>query len=109
MIASQFIMDPLRGATTLWRVVWLYSLVGGAVLQIVALVFAGEGGSAKAIALVGLAYGSYGTFAAYRCAGNNPWPSLGRLVRLCALISLCLVPLVAYLILNDKFIQVKAN
>jgi hypothetical protein len=74
MIASQFIMDPLRGATTLWRVVWLYSLVGGAVLQIVALVFAGEGGSAKAIALVGLAYGSYVTFAAYRCAGNNPWP-----------------------------------
>jgi hypothetical protein len=108
MTASQLIMDPLRGATTLWRVVWLYSFVGGATLQVVALIFVGEGGSAQAMALVALAYGSYVTFAAYRCAGNCPWPSLARLIRLCALISLLMVPQLAYLVLSGKIIQLKA-
>jgi hypothetical protein len=83
----------------LWRVAWLYSFVGGAVLQIIALLLVKAGGSVQVISLACLAYGSYATFAAYRCAGNCPWPTFGRLVRFCALISLLFVPFAAYLII----------
>jgi hypothetical protein len=99
MTAAQFILEPLRGVTTLWRVAWLYSFVGGAVLQIIALLVVKVGGSVQVISLACLAYGSYVTFATYRCAGNCPWPTLGRLVRFFALISLLFVPFAIYLII----------
>jgi len=93
-------LDPLRGETTLWKVAWLYSFVGGGILQIVALLMVKAGASIQVTALVCLGYGSYVTVAVYRCAGNCPWPFFGRLVRLCALISLLIVPFAAYLILT---------
>jgi hypothetical protein len=102
MTTSQFILDPLRGVTRLWKVAWLYSLVGGAVLQIASLSFVKAGGSVVVISLVCLAYGTYVTFGFYRCAGNCPWPTFGRLVRFCSLISLIAVPFFAYLILADN-------
>jgi RsiW-degrading membrane proteinase PrsW (M82 family) len=100
MTASQFILDPLHGATSLWRVAWLYSFVGGAVLQIIVFLLVKAGGSVQAISLACLGYGAYVTFAAYRCDGNCPWPTLARLVRFCALISLLVVLFAAYLILT---------
>src|SRR5260370_4689230 len=96
MTAVKVILEPLRGATTLWRVAWLYSFMGGAVLQILAILVVKAGASVQMVALACLTYGSYVTFAAYRCARNCPWPSLGRLVRFAALISLLLVPFVAF-------------
>jgi hypothetical protein len=99
--ASQFFLDPLLGVTTLWKVAWLYSFVGGAVLQIIAIFVIKADASIEVTSLVCVAYGSYVTLALYRCASNCPWPFLGRLVRLCALISLIIVvPFAAYLILN---------
>jgi hypothetical protein len=101
MIASKFILDPLRGVTKLWKVAWFYSLVGGAVLQIVSLLFVKAGGSVVVVSLVCLAYVTYVTFGFYRCAGNCPWPTIGRLVRFCSLTSLIAVLFLAYLILAD--------
>ena len=100
MTASQAVLDPLRGATSLWKVTWLYSFVGGAALEILGLLIAPSGdGSARAFALIGLLYGTYVTVAAFRCARNCPWPFLSQLVRLCSAIALFLVPYMAYLIL----------
>src|ERR1700688_3622821 len=91
MSASQFITDPLNGKTTLWRVAWLYSFIGGAVLQIAAVSIVEAGASRELVLLAGLVYGTFVTFAAYRCAVNCPWPILARLVRLCSLFSLLVV------------------
>jgi hypothetical protein len=101
MTVSQFVTDPLRGATTLWRVAWLYSFVGGAVLEVIALFLVKAGTPTQVVAFIGLGYGTYVTFAAYRCAGNCPWPTFSRLIRLCTLVSLAGVPFFAYLILTD--------
>ena len=100
MTASPLILDPLRGETSLWRVAWLYRLVGGAVLQIAALLLTKAGASVQVVLFGCLAYGTYVSFATYRCAWNCPWPTLGRLVRLCSLISLLIVPFAVYLIAN---------
>jgi hypothetical protein len=102
MPAIQFIADPLNGKVTLWRVVWLYSFVGGAVIQIAAFLLVEAGVPIRVVALVCLAYGAFVTFAVYRCARNCPWPTFGRLVRFCALLSLLLAPIAAYLIASGS-------
>ena len=101
MAALDFALNPVRGLTPLWKVALLYSIVGGALFQVVVLVTAPTSdGGRRALALVALAYGTYVTVATYRCAMNCPWPTFGRLVRLCAALSLLLVPFMAYLILR---------
>jgi hypothetical protein len=99
--ASQFFLDPLRGKTTLWRVCWLYSIVGGAILQALAWAVAGRSvAAARTFALFALAYSIYVTISIYRCAGNCPWPTFGRVVRLCALVGLLVTPYMGYLLFN---------
>ncbi len=102
MTASQFILDPLRGKISLWRVTWLYCLVPGAILQVFGELVAGAGDAAmRAFGLLALLYATYVAVATYRCAGNCPWPWVGDYVRFCVLVSLVTVlPLMAYLILS---------
>ena len=101
MTALDFALNPLRGLTPLWKVALLYSIVGGAVGQVVAIIVAPTSdGGRRALALAALAYGTYVTVATYRCAMNCPWPILGRIVRLCAALSLLIVPFMVYLIFS---------
>jgi hypothetical protein len=101
MAALDFALNPLRGSTPLWKIALLYSIVGGAVFQVIAMIVApAPGGGRQVLALAALAYGTYVTVATYRCALNCPWPTLGRFVRLCAALSLLVVPFVAYLIFS---------
>ncbi len=71
MTASQFILDPLRGKISLWRVTWLYCLVPGAILQMVGELIVGAGDTAmRAVGLLALLYATYVAVATSRCAGN---------------------------------------
>jgi hypothetical protein len=103
MAALDFALNPARGVTPLWKVALLYSIVGGAALGTAAAVVAptSDGGK-RTLALVALAYGTYVTVAAYRCAPNCPWPAVSRLVRLCAALSLFAAPVILYLIIIGK-------
>ena len=96
----KFFADPVRGATSLWKVVWLYSVVGGAVLSLIGLALLPLGADvALVFSLICLCYGAYVTVATFQCALNCPWPPLGRLLRACCFLSLLAIPYFTYLIL----------
>jgi len=98
-------LNPIRGVTPLWKVAVLYSMVGGAIIAVAAMIIAPTTLSgARAVAFVGLLYGTYVVIAAYRCATNCPWPVLARLIRLCAVVSLMLVPFAAYELLFGEIV-----
>ena len=98
-----FLADPIKGKTSLWRVVWLYSLVGGVVVTVLeAAVFPGGEASVKLLAVLDLIYSTYVTIATYRCAGNGTSPAVARIARICAVISLILMPFATYLMLTES-------
>jgi tellurite resistance protein TehA-like permease len=97
----RWIMDPLRGKTTLGRVIWWYGIVGSLVYSALGLLVDVESERAmQAYTVGGLIYSVYVTIATYRCAASMR-SSFGRnFVRVSALLSLALLPLLAYLSLS---------
>jgi hypothetical protein len=98
---TRWIMDPLRGKTSLGRVIGWYGFVGSLVYSALGLIIDVESERAMRIYTIGgLIYSVYVTIATYRCAGSMR-SSFGRnLVRVSALLSLALLPVLAYLALS---------
>jgi hypothetical protein len=94
-------MDPLRGKTTLGRVIGWYGIVGSLLYSALGLFIDVESERAmQAYTIGGLILTVYVTIATYRCAASLR-SSLGRnLVRVSALLSLALLPILAYLALS---------
>ncbi|HME38814.1 MAG TPA: hypothetical protein VKG63_07610 [Steroidobacteraceae bacterium] len=98
MSLGTFLMDPLRRKTSLSRVCWLYGVVGSVLYAVIELFLDSGNEVAMRVYLVGgLVLSLYLTVATYQCAMNCRWAFLGRLVRVSALISLLLLPVIAYL------------
>jgi hypothetical protein len=97
----RWIMDPLRGKTSLGRVIGWYGIVGSLVYSALGLLIDVESDRAmRAYTIGGLIFSVYVTIATYRCAASMR-SSFGRnLVRISALLSLALLPLLAYLALS---------
>jgi hypothetical protein len=92
------VADPLRGRTSLSKVVWVYGLLGSLVYG--ALEFLLDPGNAPVIrvySVVGLLFSVYVTVATYRCADNCSSKFWGRMARGSAILSLLLLPVLAYL------------
>jgi hypothetical protein len=99
----RIITDPLRGVTPLWKVAVLYSIVGGGILGLfIQIAMPAEPSASRIYGLVSLMFGAYITIATYRCAANCGSPELARLVRLCAGLSLALLPFMAYLLVTGR-------
>ena len=98
---ARWIMDPLRGKTSLGRVIGWYGIVGSLVYSAFGLLIDVESDRAMRVyTLGGLIFSVYVTIATYRCAASMR-SSFGRnLVRISALLSLALLPLLAYLALS---------
>jgi hypothetical protein len=97
MTVTEFLQEPLQGQTSLSRVVWLYGVVGSLLFGAVELFLNPENQFAMRVyTILGLFFGIYITIATYRCAKNCKSPSLARFVRVCAVISLVLLPVLTY-------------
>jgi hypothetical protein len=97
----RWIMDPLRGQTSLGRVIGWYGIVGSLLYSALGLLIDVESDRAMRLYTIGgLIYSVYVTIATYRCAASMR-PSFARnFVRVSALLSLALLPLLAYLALS---------
>ena len=97
----RWIMDPLRGKTTVGRVIGWYGIFGSLVYSALGLfVDVGSNRAMQAYTIGGLLFSLYVTIATYRCAASMR-SSFGRgVVRVSALLSLALLPLLAYLALS---------
>jgi hypothetical protein len=96
-----WVMDPLRGKTTLGRVVGWYGIVGSLVYSAFGLFIDVESQRAMWVYTAGgLVFTVYVTIATYRCAASMR-SSFGRnFVRISALLSLALLALLTYLALS---------
>jgi hypothetical protein len=98
MNVADFIREPLQGRTALSRVFWLYGIVGSVIYSLLGMLFdAGNEMAFRLYSIGGLVFTVYVTIATYRCAGNCRSAGLARLVRISAVLSLLLLPLLAYL------------
>jgi hypothetical protein len=103
MTVTEFLQEPLQGQTSLSRVVWLYGIVGSLLFGAVELFLNPENQFAMRVyTILGLFFGTYITIATYRCAKNCKSPSLARFVRVCAVISLVLLPVLTYFDLTGQ-------
>ncbi len=95
---TRWIMDPLRGKTSFGSVLGWYGVVGSLVYSALGLLIDVESERAMRVyAVGGLIYSVYVTVATYRCAVSLRSSFTRNLVRVCALLSLVLLPILAYL------------
>jgi hypothetical protein len=98
MTLSAFLKEPLEGKTSLSRVVWLYGVLGSLLIGAVELFLDPENQFVMRIyTILGFFFGMYVTLATYRCAKNSKSPLLARVVRISAVITLLLLPVLTYL------------
>jgi hypothetical protein len=97
----RWIMDPLRGRSTLGRVVGWYGIVGSLIYSAFGLFIDVESVRVmQAYTIGGLIFSIYVTIATYQCAASMR-SSFGRnLVRVSAILTLVLLPFLAYLALS---------
>ncbi len=91
------IRDPLRGKTSLSKVIWLYGLGGSLIVSALGLLLPGGEAARRSYVVFGLVFSVYVTVATYQCAGNCRSTTLAWFVRICAVLSLVLLPVFAYL------------
>jgi len=89
--------DPLQGKTSLSKVIWLYGLGGSLLVSALGLFVPGSEVARRSYVVFGLVFSVYVTVATYQCAGNCRSKAFARFVRICAVLSLVLLPVMAYL------------
>jgi hypothetical protein len=95
---ASFVKEPLQGKTSLSRVFWLYGVLGSILYGAIELFLNPENQWVMRIyAIGGLLLTIYAIVATYRCAANCRSPALARVARISAVISLLLLPVLAYL------------
>jgi hypothetical protein len=98
---AQFVKDPLEGKTSLSRVFWLYGIFGSLLYGALELFLNPENALVMRIYTIGgLLYTVYAIVATYRCANNTKSAWAARSARVGAIISLFLLPVLAYLDLS---------
>jgi hypothetical protein len=97
MTLADFLKEPLEGKTSLSRVIWLYGIAGSLLFGSIELFLNPENQFLMRVyTILGLFFSLYVTWATYRCAKNARSPLVARFVRVCAIISLLLLPVLAY-------------
>jgi len=95
---TRWIMDPLRGKTSFGSVLGWYGVVGSLVYSALGLLIDLDSERAMRVyAIGGLIFSGYVTVAMYRCAVSLRSSFVRNLVRVSALLSLALLPILAYL------------
>jgi hypothetical protein len=97
MSVNSFLKEPLQGKTSLSRVIWLYGVVGSLLYGAIEL-FLDPGNVVvmRLYAIGGLIFSVYVTLATYRCAANCRSPLLAKVVRVSAIATLVLLPVITY-------------
>ena len=97
MTISAFLKEPLQGKTSLSKVVWLYGVVGSLLFGAIELFLNPENQFVMRVyTILGLFFGIYVTVATYLCAKNSRSLLMARVVRVCCVITLVLLPVLTY-------------
>ena len=98
MSVTTFLKEPLQGKSSLSRVFWLYGVLGSILYGAIELFLNPENQWVmRTYSIGGLLFTVYVIVATYRCAANCRSPALARVTRILAVMSLLLLPVLAYL------------
>jgi hypothetical protein len=98
MSLGSFLLEPLRGKTSLSKVFWLYGLLGSLLVSALGLAFdPGNELAMRMYIVFSLLFSVYVTVATYQCAPNCRSTFLARLARISAIASLVMLPVLVYL------------
>jgi hypothetical protein len=101
MNVGAFLKEPLLGKTPLSKVIWLYGIVGSILYGAIELFLDPNNDFVMRLYVIGgLIFSVYVTVATYQCAANCKSVFLARLVRVSAVITLVLLPVITYLDLS---------
>ena len=102
MTLEDFVKGPLRGKTSLSKVFWFYGVLGSLLFGSLELFLNPENQFVmKVYTILGLIYSVYATVGVYRCADNSRSRWMARSARVGAIITLLLLPVLAYLDLTN--------
>lgn len=98
MSVTEFVKEPLEGKTSLSRVFWLYGILGSLLYGCLEVFLNPENQFVMRVyTILGLIFTVYVIVGTYRCAKNCRSPWAARAARIGAVISLLLLPVLAYL------------
>jgi len=101
MNVGAFLKEPLLGKTSPSRVFWLYGVLGSLLYGALELFLdSGNDFLMRLYVIGGLLFSVYVTVATYQCAANCKSLLIARLVRVSAVITLVLLPVITYLDLS---------
>ncbi len=102
--------DPLRGKTSLWKVIWIYGFGVSVVYTVLGLIVVPETPVGIGVyILLGLALGIVQSAMLWKCAYNSRFPSAGKLLRIVAVAGLLTIPLMLYILFNHPEALVPPN
>ena len=92
------VKEPLQGKTSLARVFWIYGVLGSVAVSALGLLLdPGNELARRAYVVFGLLFSIYVTIATYQCCANCRSKAMTRFVRISAIVTLVLLPVLAYL------------
>jgi hypothetical protein len=95
---QRYLIDPLRGRTPLWQVIWIYgfgvSLIYALLEPLFPVTRAGKG----VYLTLGLLIGIVQSVMLWQCSYNAKSPAYGRLLRVAIVVGALLILLVLYLV-----------
>lgn len=92
------ILGPLQGRTSLSKVFWLYGVVGSILVSALGLFMeTSNEANRRAFIVLSSLFSLYVTVATYQCAANCGWKFLANFTRVCAVLTLLLIPVLAYM------------
>ena len=97
MVLSDFVLDPLRGRTPLWKVIWLYYVAASIVYSLLGMFIpSGSSAALRLFTIGGVVLTVLQLVAFWRCAYNSSSRFAGHFVRGSVIVTFLLLPLAVY-------------
>ena len=93
--------DPLRGKTSLWKVIWIYGFGVSVVYSVLGLLVPETPLGIGVYVLLGLLLGVVQSAMLWKCAYNSKFPAAGRWLRIMVIVGLVAMPLMLYVVFKN--------
>ncbi len=93
---QRYLIDPLRGRTSLWRVIWLYGFVVSIAYSLLAPLFPSTRAGLGTYVAGGVAIGIVQSVMLWQCAFNSRYPRYGHWLRAMVVIGALAMLVVLY-------------
>jgi hypothetical protein len=102
---QRYLIDPLRGRTPLWQVIWIYGFGASVVYALLEPLFSTTRLGNGVYWALGTIIGIVQSVMLWQCAYNSRRPGYGRVLRVLVVLAALLVPFTLYFIWSHPELQ----